>query len=176
MRRQWLLALLLGALGLQAQEGLSHDPFYDHTHFRISAVLGHTFIPTETRTGETFLYIPSWGLDLEFWFNHHWGIGLHNDLEMETFEIIQGSDEFIERQYPLVITLDLLWMPGEHWVFLAGPGVEFETNRNLNVFRLGAEYEYPLHHHWDIAPAIYYDFRVGAFDTWSVGVGLAKSF
>lgn len=164
-----LFTLLLSSFDAVAQHESGH-------HWRVSAVMSHTMIPTETAEGATTLFIPSWGLDLEYWFNEHWAIGLHNDLELETFEVERNNNEFIRRQFPVVVTADALWMPTKRWVLLAGPGLEFDPRNTLKVFRVGVEYEYHLPDHWDIAPAFYYDFRVNAFDTYSIGVGLGKRF
>lgn len=61
--------------------------------------------------GQEHLFIPSWGLDLEYWFNEKWGVGSHNDIEVESFIVETDHEEFIEREYPLVTTLELLAKP-----------------------------------------------------------------
>ncbi|MGV6830000.1 MAG: hypothetical protein ACWA5P_00370, partial [bacterium] len=43
--------------------------------FRIAGVIGHTLVNNE---GMDNVFVPSWSLDFEYWFNHSWGIGLHN--------------------------------------------------------------------------------------------------
>jgi hypothetical protein len=157
----------------QAQHGRTDK---EHGHIRVGLVIGHTLIPTVVDGERENLLIPSWGMDLEYWLNQRWGVGLHNDIEVETFEVLSDDDEYIERIYPLVFTLDVLWRPWKGLVLLAGPGIELEQNRNLQVFRFGAEYEVELFQGWDLSPNFFYDARSDAFGTWSVGLGVGKRF
>lgn len=143
-------------------------------HFRVAALIGHTSVPSGT--SHDHLFIPSWGLDLEYWFNRKWGLGIHNDIELHTFIIEENHSEFLERDYPLVSTLDLLFKPVKDFVLFAGPGCEFEKNENFKLVRFGAEYEFEIPGGWDISPAIFYDTRFDAFDTWSVALGVGKRF
>ena len=143
-------------------------------HFRGAVFISHTFIPSIAK-GER-IAIPSYGLDLEYWFNHDWGLGLHNDLELETFIIEQDHEEFLEREYPLVSTLDLLYRPWKGIVFQIGPGIEIDRNKTFYLLRLGVEYEIELGHHWDLYPTFFYDTREDAYTTISVGLGVGKRF
>lgn len=145
-------------------------------HFRISPVLSHTYIPTATINGNTTVIIPSLGLDLEYWFSKKWGIGFHNDLELLTFEIEKNNQLFVEKDFPVVVTLDGLWKFHKSWVLVFGTGIEFEKNENLFIIRTGIEYEIEFGNHWDIAPTFFYDYRSNNFGTWSVGIGIGKRF
>ena len=149
-----------------------HEDHYPH--WRVAVVLGHTFVPT-AHTPE-YTAIPSWGVDLEYWFSEQLGLGLHNDLEIESFIVIGNEGEEIDRVYPVVFTLDALWRPYKGWVLQAGPGVELEKEENYFVVRFGLEYEFELSHHWDLVPTFFYDSRRGAYDTWSIGLGVGKRF
>lgn len=176
--------LILLTPDLSAQE---HDDHHDeleqlthhqdkHGHFRLSLVIGHTLIPSLVNGEKESLLVPSWGLDIEYWMNHKWGIGLHNDIEVETFEVLSAQQEYVERVFPLVFTLDILWRPWKGLVLLAGPGIEFERNEDLELMRFGVEYEIEIFEHWDLAPNFFYDARFDAFDTWSVGLGVGRRF
>lgn len=155
-----------------------HDPTPDHEfrNIRISTIILHTYIPTETVDGPELLIIPTFGLDIEYWFNPHWAIGLHNDIELESFEIKTAEGEFIERQFPVVLTLDAIWKPRRYWVLLAGPGYEITPEENFAVFRMGMEFEYEISHWLDISPNVMYDIRDNAFDTFSYGLGVGFRF
>jgi hypothetical protein len=153
------------------REDESHRSF---PHFRVAALIGHTLIPEE-HAGKNFV-IPSWGLDLEYWFGPYWGLGLHNDLEIETFVILNGAEGDLERRYPLVTTLDLLYKPWKGLVLQFGPGIEFEPSENFALLRVGIEYEFELTHHWDIAPTFFYDTRLSEYQTWSLALGVGKRF
>ncbi len=141
----------------------------------MAVLLGHTFIPAGSQNNQRLL-IPSWGLDLEYWPASKWGIGLHNDLEIETFLIEKPEEEALERRYPLVITADLLYKPWKGLVLMAGPGVEVDPSQTFFLIRYGLEYEFEFSGHWDIFPSVFYDSRKDAFDTWSIALGVGKRF
>ena len=139
-------------------------------------MLDHTYIGTETLKGKEYLVVPAIGLDAEYWFNGKWGIGLHNDLELVTYEVQREGEHLFERNSPVLLTVDGLWKPARHFVFLIGPGVELEERETLLVVRGGVEYEIELSSHWDISPTIFYDTRLHAYDTFSFGIGIGKRF
>ena len=145
--------------------------------FRVALLIGHTLIP-EKHANENF-FIPSWGLDVEYWFSSEFGLGLHNDLEIETFVIISddGDGDELERITPLVITFDLLYKPYKGLVLQLGPGFEIEKEESFTLFRMGLEYEFEIDHHWDISPTIFYDSRFeGGYHTWSIALGVGRRF
>jgi hypothetical protein len=172
-----MLSLSFSAMAQHA----SHEPSlqepakeHDTKHFRIAALIGHTFVPAGQ--SQEHLVIPSWGLDLEYWFNERWGIGLHNDLEIQEFIIEQENDELLERDYPLVLTLDALYKPWKGLVFQVGAGYEIEKTEDFFLARVGIEYEFEIGNHWDVSPMFFYDYRFEANDTWSFGLGIGKRF
>lgn len=145
-------------------------------HFRFAALILHTFIPTDTPSGPDVLILPTIGLDIEYWFNHKWAIGLHNDIELESFEVETEEGVFVNRKTPIVFTLDTIWRPKKNWVFLAGPGIEIESDKNYALFRLGVEYEFEFIEGIDLSPNLVYDIRNDAFDTFSYGLGVGFRF
>ncbi|MTI21774.1 hypothetical protein E1176_12150 [Fulvivirga sp. RKSG066] len=150
----------------------------DHTtqtpNKRIALYLGHTLIP-EVRSEKRFV-IPSWGLDLDYWFNPKIGLGLHSDIELETFVIKSEKTEELERNYPLVLTLDALYSPIEGLILQVGPGAEVDRQKSFFLVRMGIEYEIQLTHHWDLSPTIFYDHRIYNFSTWTFSLGVGKRF
>jgi hypothetical protein len=164
----------------QNHAGVSHNEsqqpteVHEFKHWRIGAMMYHTYIGTRTTEGVEKLIVPSLGLDLEYWFNETWGIGSHNDIELISFEVERGSENFLQRETPLLLTLDALWKPWKGLVLLGGPGIELEPEENLFVFRVGLEYEIEIGSHWDLAPTIFYDKRANAYDTFSMGIGIGK--
>ena len=146
-------------------------------HFRISPVLSHTYIPTATSEGTQTIIVPSIGLDLEYWFSPKFGLGLHNDLELFNYEIEKPGEELtVEREYPVVVTLDGLAKVYEDLVVVFGTGVEFEKRQNLFIVRAGLEYEIEFAEHWDLSPTFFYDYRHNEFGTWSMGIGVGRRF
>lgn len=171
---------LIVAIPLSAQEEDAHretagENTHAFSHHRLAILLAHTHVPA--REQKEGLFIPSWGLDYEYWLNDRWGIGLHSDLELQAFVIEQReSDEVLKREYPLVLTLDLLMNPWRGFVLEAGPGYEFERNETFFLLRFGASYEFELPGQWDIAPTFFYDTRIDAFNTYSIGIVVGKRF
>lgn len=159
-----------------AQELQEHLKKEHEPHFRVAALIMHTFIPTATATGSEVLIIPTLGLDLEYWFNPNWAIGLHNDIELESFEVETLEGIFVKRKTPFVFTLDAIWKPAEYWVFVAGPGFEYTPDETYTLFRLGIEYEFEFIEGIDLSPNLLYDIRQDAFDTFSYGLGIGFRF
>lgn len=161
----------------QAQEThvSTHDTHKSFPHFRVAGLIGHTFLPTLPDSDERTI-IPSWGLDIEYWFNEAWGLGLHNDVEIQSFLIETEQGEFLEREFPLVLTLDALYKMKNGLVLQLGPGYEIEKNESFFLVRAGLEYEIEMNHHWDISPTFFYDSRFEANDTWTIALGFGKRF
>jgi len=168
------LMFLLTFTSLFSANCFAQNLHEDNSHWRIAPLIGHTYVALEKRGNHT--PIASWGLDLEYWVNHKWGIGLHNDLEIESFIIEQEENELIERHYPLVGSLDLLIRPWRELVMFFGPGVEFDRNETFSLVRIGAEYEFILTETFDLSPAFFYDGRIDAFNTWTFGLGVGYRF
>jgi len=161
--------LLVASISLFAQK--SHE---DQPNKRVAIYIGHTLVP-ELNSNERFL-IPSWGLDLDFWFNSTFGLGLHSDIEIETFIVRSNRSEELERVNPIVMTLDVLYQPYRGLILQIGPGIEIDPDRKFYLMRAGAEYEIQIGHHWDISPTIFYDHRFNEFGTWSIALGVGKRF
>lgn len=159
-----------------------HPPRHDQHatasghHFRIGTFISHTLIPGVNNRDAFF--IPSWGLDIEYWPNHKWGIGLHNDIELETFVIIGPDEEELERSYPLVSTLDLLYRPFGGLVIIGGVGHEWVENDGFFILRLGMEYEIAITKHWDVFPTLFFDTSTNnrKYQALSLGIGFGYSF
>jgi len=155
----------------------NRDSHKSESHFRVSMAVAHTLLPERTTKGTQNLVLPTFAFDIEYWLNHKWGIGLHNDLELLNFEVVESHDEVtIEREFPVLITLDVLWKPIKNFVVFTSPGIELEPNTNYFVFRMGCEYEFPFSEKWDLAPLVFYDMRDGAYNTITFGLGVGYNF
>lgn len=166
------VSFLLLTLITYAQVHSPHE--VSHPKFRVASFISHTLIPTPHN--ESHAFIPSWGIDLEYWPGARFGIGLHNDIELETFFIEGAEEELIEREYPIVSTLDALYKLAGGLVLVAGAGYEFEKNDNFFILRLGVEYEIEIGHHWDVFGTFSYDTSTGErnYHTYTFGLGFGK--
>lgn len=170
-----VLAVLVSAEAQEMQNSEIYETqHYDGKGLRIVALIGHTFINSQGMDGN--LYIPSWGLDIDYWFNHQWGIGMHNDIEIETFVVERNQAEAIERDNPTVFTFDALYHIGSGFVISIGPGVELEQSESFFLARVGLEYEYNIGHAFYLMPTIFHDRRFDGFSTTSVGLGIGHYF
>ncbi|MCB0571636.1 MAG: hypothetical protein KDC66_17820 [Phaeodactylibacter sp.] len=171
-----LLSILFAfiAFPLMSQHATSEEEAHAVEHWRAALLIGHTFVPAGE--AKDHLAIPSWGVDLEYWVSHKWGLGLHSDLEIQSFIVERDNEELLEREYPAVLTMDVLFKPWRGLAVQAGPGIEIEPKENFFLVRFGIEYEFEVGHGWDIAPNLFYDTRSEAFDTWSIALGVGKRF
>ncbi|MFC4632745.1 hypothetical protein ACFO3O_02440 [Dokdonia ponticola] len=155
---------------IKAQEHQKHKEMHDDGRgFRIAGIIGHTLINTE---GIDNVFVPSWGLDIEYWWNHKWGLGLHNDIEIETFIIRNSDNEEIERVNPFVITVDALYQFGGGFVVTLGPGVELEKEESFYLVRVGIEYEKDISNSLYLLPTLFLDQRFDGYNTWNIGLGV----
>ncbi|PRP65919.1 hypothetical protein [Nonlabens agnitus] len=169
--------LIISLCATQVSLAQQHHRIEQQTNtkgLRIAAIIGHTFINSDGIDGN--LYIPSWGLDLDYWFNHQWGIGLHNDVEIENFVVTKNNNETIERVNPLVLTLDGLYHLDNGIVISLGPGVELEKNESFFLARVGIEYEFDIANGFYVMPTLFYDQRFDGFSTTTFGLGIGHAF
>jgi hypothetical protein len=162
--------IIMIALNLPAQTHQQHEENVAFGRgFRIVGIIGHTLVNSE---GLDNVFVPSWGLDVEYWFNTKWGIGLHNDVEIETFVIKNADNNEIERVNPVVLTLDVLYQFGNGFVVTLGPGVELEREESYYLFRVGVEYEKDISKQFYLIPNLFLDQRFDGYHTWNIGVGI----
>jgi len=182
--RQFTLGLALGGMMLpvfaQAQEETVAD---EHARHEVSLLLAHTHVAQGVNAeGDlTWLALPSWGLNYNFWFSPKWAIGLHTDFINETFKVeenLSGEEEkpTVERTRPIAPALILTYRPHHHWAFALGGGQEFAEEGNLPLVRAGLEYTIHLVGHWETSGSFAYDFRFDAFDSYTLGIGISRVF
>jgi len=165
-----LLLILMTTYQINAQgHQIEEKKHNDASGFRIVGIIGHTLINNEDLDD---VFVPSWGLDIEYWFNHNWGIGLHNDVEIETFVAKNSQNDEVERVNPLVITLDALFQFGNGFVMTLGPGIELEKEESYYLFRAGIEYEKDISESFYLLPNLFLDQRFDGYNTWNIGLGI----
>lgn len=178
-----ILAAFAGLHVAQAQEhkegGHDKEPF--HIVHSLGINIGHAnaFSGVDpVGGGRKTLVLPYWGIDYTVHLSPKFALGLHTDLIVETFEVekdINGSSaEVIERTKPIAPALMGLYSPNERWSFGLGMGAEFAKEDNLLLNRLGVEYAAPIRGGWEVFGILQYDIRWDAYDTWTIGLGIAK--
>ncbi|MGL2963429.1 hypothetical protein ACSVH2_06380 [Flavobacterium sp. RSB2_4_14] len=156
------------------------------SHHQVSLVVGHTtiFDGKDENGDKQVLFLPSWGIDYTYYFKTEenkptWGIGLHTDIITETFKVTKNLDsenpeEEIERTNPIAPAIMGIYKTSRHWAFLLGFGEEFAKEENLTFTRAGIEYGAEISAGWEVFGSFNYDFKWNAYDSWTLGIGIAK--
>lgn len=171
----FLLSINASLFAQQHEEEQEHEVI---KHHMVALVIAHTHIPKgyQSSKGTEILIVPSWGLNYDYWFNTTWAIGLHADMEIATYIIEDDTGTDLERERPIIISIVGSYKPWKGLMFGVGFGKEFEPHHNFWVYRFGVEYGIKLPHHWDIGPALVFDFKENLYDSWTIGLGIGKRF
>ncbi|KAF2331571.1 hypothetical protein [Flavobacterium nitrogenifigens] len=165
---------------ISAQEN-EEKKFKPHHQIGISINHVHVFEGRDDEGNRETLTLPAWGIDYTFQFHEKWAIGLHTDFIMEKYKVekVYASEEdkeTVERSYPIAPALMGIYKPNEHWSFLLGFGGEFAKEEDFFLTRAGVEYGYELPKGWEVFGTVSYDFKWNAYDSWGIGLGIAKNF
>ncbi len=183
--RTLLSFTLLGVMasGATAQEGPTEAGGEEHARHEVSLLLAHTHVSQGVNVDGrmTWLSLPSWGLNYNYWFAPKWAIGLHTDLISETFKVEENLNEAegkptVERTLPVAPAVMVSYRPHHHWAFTAGAGEEFAKEGNLVLMRAGTEYTIHLGGAWETSGSLAYDIRFDAYDSWTIGIGVTRTF
>ena len=176
MFNNWKIILLaVGILVVQESNAQKEDKL----RHRLTFLFSHThFYGLEENTSEKKMVIAaSIGFNYEYALGKHWAVGLHNDLFMVSFkQEDKESGESLSRENPYLVSVVAIYKPWEKWSFYAGPGKEFERNKDFKVIKTGAEFGLPLARSFDIGFGGEYDWRIGGRDSWALGFSVGWKF
>ncbi|WP_156112520.1 hypothetical protein [Lacinutrix jangbogonensis] len=146
----------------------------------VALFLTHSFIGQGVSDGnKDLLIVPSFAINYNYSFNHKWALGLHTDLIIEEFVVERqdSNEEILEREFPLSALLVSSYKLSESFGIGIGLGIEWEANASFAVARFGAEYgiEIPLKE-MEVIFAFNYDLIFEAYDSFNLGIGIAKKF
>jgi len=159
-----------------AQEGETKSGKFEPYH-SISALLSHTIIQDGIRDGKTErIAFPSFTFDYNFVFSPKWRVGLHNDVILQDFIVENKDGNELERSEPFATVLVGGYKPGKHFTFEAGMGYELAKEEDLFLTRIGTEYSLELPREWELVANVVYDMKWNAYDSFTFGVGVSKSF
>lgn len=166
---------------ITAQESEEKEIFKPHHQIAISINHVHVFEGIDDDGNKEVLALPAWGIDYTYHLSQKWAIGLHTDFIIEKFKVEKdlesGEDkETVERSYPIAPAVMGIYKLNEHWSFLLGMGGEFAKEEDYLLTRAGAEYGYELPKRWEIFGTFSYDIKWSAYDSWGIGLGIAKNF
>lgn len=166
---------------ITAQESEEKEVFKPNHQIGISINHVHVFEGIDDNGNKKVLALPAWGVDYTYHLSQKWAIGLHTDFIIEKFKVEKNlenseDDETIERSYPIAPALMGIYKLNEHWDFLLGIGGEFAKEEDFILTRAGVEYGYELPKGWEVFGTFSYDMKWNAYDSWGIGLGVAKSF
>ena len=170
--KNWFIFLLLFCSHLSFAQ---HDKTFSK-HHRFSFLLSHTYVSQGVIDGDKkWLTLPSVALDYNYVFLPKWAVGLHSDLIFENYKV-EKSDEVFERTTPVASALTAGFKPGEHFTCQFGLGGEFAKEEDFFLLRFGVEYGLELPKGWELVSNFVYDIKWNAYDSFSFGIGVSKSF
>ena len=176
-----MVFLLCLGMAAQAQEGGAEAA--EEGRHEIGLLICHSAVSQGINAdgNRSWLVLPSWGLNYNFWLNERWAIGLHTDFISETFVVTEDLSKeeekpVIERTRPIAPALMVTYRPHEHWAFTLGAGEEFAKEGDLFLMRAGVEYSIHLSGAWETSGSFAYDFRFNAYDSYTCGFGVARKF
>ena len=164
--------------GQDHEEVTNHEHENEHSRHSISIMIGHTHIPKGFHGAENSkaLIVPSWGLNYVFHINEKWAIGWLNDMEVATYVVQESDAGIILRERPVIVSLVGIFKPSKSIGLLAGVGREFEKHQDFWVLRVGIEFEVEINESWTMLPSLTYDIKEAIYDSWAIGLSVARRF
>lgn len=148
------VAALIAALAPVASSAADHPH-----HIALFAGLG-----TESKEGHEDVNGFALGLEYEYRFHGHWGIG----------GVIEGLGQDTIRNVLVVVPVS--FHPAGGLRLVVGPGMEFTPKKDKWALRLGAGYNFHLSDHWSLSPELFLDLIETGENTWVAGVALGYGF
>ena len=160
-----------------AQEGEGEAERALLKHHRIALFTGTTWVPSAQNGVESQgeVFVPTYGLDYEYWFSHTFALGLFNDFQLGAYIINTDEAEDLERKRAFVTTVVAVWEPTRQVALFGGAGAELEEHESFFVIKAGAQYEFPIGDWWDIELSLSYDWKE-VYGSWSFGLAVGKRF
>ncbi len=171
MKKIFLLTVISFSAGFvlaQETESNEHKP-----KIRGAIMMANSHIPKATEGGKSVHVVPTWGIDVDYFFHSRWSVGFQSDVKLQSFEVEENNVE-LERSYPLAISGVLHYHALRHWSFYAGPGYEIESHENLFLVRLGTEYSFEITENFEIALNLIYENKQEVYDAWTFGIAFNK--
>jgi hypothetical protein len=142
---------------------------------RLTIGLGHTQLSKGQIEGRTqWVPLASWSLNYDYWLSNKWAIGLQNDWILETFVVLHGNNEELERVNPLVMVPVAMYKFAPRWNAIGGVGVEYSHGHTLALTRIGLEYGWHLPNNMEAGLAFVWDNRWNYFNAWGLAFTFSK--
>lgn len=144
------------------------------SEFTVSLSLGHTSVLEGVRDGDNaILSLPSWAVDVNYYVQERWLVGLHGDVIIENFRYRPTSDASSVRERKLPVAL--VGVIGHRYksiYFYAGGGAEF-GEETFGMVRLGVEYAHRFSERYEMVLGLSYDDKIDGYNSLSLTAGVA---
>jgi hypothetical protein len=167
------------SFNLYSQEKFETEKAEKFHHHSIAILISHTRINEGFSNGKKNAFSePSWALNYNYAFNEKWELGLHNDIIIENFQVEKTSGgKIIERKKPITSVIVGGYKITKAFGVELGVGMEFDKDENFELARIGVEYGIEIPEpKLEVLFVIDYDIIFDAYDSFSVGIGIAKLF
>ena len=152
-------------------EGSQVAPFHKITLVTANSLINNII----DENSNSLLLVPVFGFNYDYFFHNSWGIGLHNDLVLQQYEVERhDNSEELVRENPVAVCGIISFKPHHRWTLLGGYGVELEKNENISLFRFGLEYGIELKNNWELGFNAEYDQKIKAYSSFMFGIGFSK--
>lgn len=171
----WLICCFAGFSTSVLAQTQEHTP----TRHQVQLILSHTQLHTavDTEGNRKIKSLPSWGINYNYQVAPRWKVGLHSDLIVEDFQVEsynRSETEVLDRDYPLAVAAVVSRQLGKHFQAMLGAGGEFASGENFFLFRAGLEYGYHFHENWELMANVTNDFKINAYNSWAIGIGVTR--
>ncbi len=171
MKKTFLLTVISFVFGFaiaQETERNEHKP-----KIRGAIMMANSHVPNATGGGKEVTVIPTWGFDVDYFFNLRWSVALQGDIKLQSFEI-EDNNVLLERTNPFALATVLHYHAMRHWSFYAGPGFEIESHKNFFLVKIGSEYSFEITENFEIALNLIYENKEEVYDAWTFGIAFNK--
>jgi hypothetical protein len=164
-----IAASVLIAFTAYCQENTkAHKPM-----IRGAIMMANSHVPQAIEGNFKGVIIPTWGLDVDYFFHKHWSAALQGDIKLQSFEI-EEEHAFLERTNPIALVGVLHYHFVKHWSIYAGPGIELDKTKNLLMMRFGSEYSFEINENFEIALNLNYENKLEVYDALTFGIAFNK--
>jgi hypothetical protein len=162
------LLLYAGVSLAQENEDAEQKP-----KIRGAIMMANSHVPKSFEGNKKVAIIPTWGVDVDYFFHPRWSAAMQADIMLQDFEV-KVEDQELERNMPVALVGVIHYHALRHWSFYMGPGVELEKSENLFLVRAGSEYSYEISKDFEIALNLIYENKEEVYDTWTFGIAFNK--
>ncbi|MCU0369094.1 MAG: hypothetical protein MUF39_09720 [Cyclobacteriaceae bacterium] len=167
--------LLLVLLFFIANNALAQETAEEEFKPKIrgAIMMANSHVPKSFEGDKKIAIIPTWGVDVDYFFHPRWSVAIQSDIKLQDFEV-KVEDKELERINPVALAGVIHYHALRHWSFYVGPGIELEKSENLFLVRAGTEYSFEISEDFEIALNLLYENKDDVYDTWTFGIAFNK--